>query len=296
MQEPLRLTSVLDSLAGKLESLTPEIRKAAVYVLENPNEIGVSSIRAVADQAGVKPNTLVRLSRIFGFEGYDDFRAPFRNDIRQGGNDFPDRARWLQSLSGADRQSELYAQMAAATLSNIEKTFSEINPATVKQAADAICAAERTFALGVGVGHMLARNFAYLAGMAIDGVRAIPNDANPPIDDIARAGKNDVLLALTFKPYRIEVVSAVRKAREKGMTIIGISDSPASPIIGASDFGFVVQSRTPQFFTSTVATAALLETLVAFVIADASPDVIEKIERFHAQRHAIGLYVDERSR
>ena len=110
---------------------------------------------------------------------------------------------------------------------------------------------------------------------------------------IARAGPGDVLLAITFKPYRSEVVEAVEVAREQGVTIIGISDSPASPIIAGSEHGFVVQTDTPQFFTSVFATGAMLETLMAFVIADASEDVIANIGRFHERRHALGIYRSE---
>lgn len=90
---------MLEDLATELEELTPELRKAASYVLENPNDVGVSSIREIADAAGVKPNTFVRMARSVGFEGYEDFRHPFREAIRSRGTDFPDRARWLQSLA-----------------------------------------------------------------------------------------------------------------------------------------------------------------------------------------------------
>jgi hypothetical protein len=36
-----------------------------------------------------------------------------------------------------------------------------------------------------------------------------------------------------------------------------------------------------------------LETLLAFVIADAPPDVVANIEKFHTRRHAMGLYQEE---
>ena len=101
---------------------------------------------------------------------------------------------------------------------------------------------------------------------------------------------------MTFKPYRTEVVDAVDIARSQGVTVIGISDSPASPIIAGSEHSFVVQSETPQFFPSTVATVGLLETLMAFVIADAKPKVIASIERFHERRHVLGIYQDDRRR
>jgi DNA-binding MurR/RpiR family transcriptional regulator len=77
----------------------------------------------------------------------------------------------------------------------------------------------------------------------------------------------DVLIAMTCRPYRTEVVETVEIAREQGMTVIGLSDSPASPIIRTADHGFVVAVDTPQFFPSSVSTIALLETLLSFVIA-----------------------------
>ena len=74
----------------------------------------------------------------------------------------------------------------------------------------------------------------------------------------------DVLIALTCKPYRSEVVEAVTIAREQGMKIVALSDSPASPIILEADHGFVVSVDTQQFFPSSVSIIALLETAAVF--------------------------------
>lgn len=283
--------NLLEALTSALPELTPETLKAATYVLENPNEIGVSSIREIATAAQVKPNTIVRMARSVGLDGYDDFRQPFREQIRQQSEvSFPDRARWLQSLSAGSGHGPLYIEMAAIAISNIEKTFSATDAETVKLAADAIVAARKTYVLGVGINHTLAQSFAYLADMALDTVHAIPRHGSLAIDDLARAGAQDVLLAMTFKPYRNDVLDAIKVAKQQGLTIIGISDSPASPLIHASDFAMVTETQTPQFFTSTFATSALLETLMAFVIADASPDVIANIESYHQRRHELGIY------
>ena len=56
---------------------------------------------------------------------------------------------------------------------------------------------------------------------------------------------------------------------------------------------FCVPTETAQFFTSTVALAALFETLMAFVIADARDEVVASIDRFHRRRHEIGVYWNE---
>lgn len=284
--------SVLDRLSAEWHTLTPEAQKAARYVLENPTDVGVSTVREIAEAANVKPNTFVRMARQIGFEGYDDFRAPFREAIRRGTVNFPERARWLQDIRKSGELGGLYADMVGAALRNIEETFAAIDAEDLKVAAEAIWASRQVFTLGVGVNNSNARNFTYLASTGMKQFHAIPRPGSTPVDDLAWADGQDVLIAMTCKPYRTEVIEAVRIAREQGMTVIALSDSPASPIILGADHGFVVGADTPQFFPSSVSTIALLETLLSFVIAVASDEIVERVEKFHRRRHQLGIYVE----
>lgn len=287
--------TILERLAGELSELTPEARKAATYVLENPRDVGVSTVREIAEAANVKPNTVVRMARQVGFEGYEDFRAPFREAIRRGAADFPDRARWLQDIRKSGDLGGLYADMVQGTLRNIEDTFAGITAEDLKAAAEAIWTSNNVFTLGVGVNNSSARNFTYLASTGMVRFHAIPRAGSNAIDDLAWANKDDVVIAITCRPYRTEVVEAVMRAREQGMRIIAISDSLASPIIRAADHGFVIACDTPQFFPSSVATIALLEMLLSFVISVASDEIVERVETFHKRRHQLGLYHAEQS-
>ncbi|UWQ50607.1 MurR/RpiR family transcriptional regulator [Leisingera caerulea] len=286
-------TAVLERLTEEWDALTPEAQKAARYVLENPADVGVSTVREIAEAANVKPNTFVRMARQVGFEGYEDFRAPFREAIRKGGVSFPDRARWLQDIGKSGELGGLYADMAAAAIRNVEETFSGINAATLEAAAHAIWDSRQVFTLGVGVNNANARNFTYLASTGMKQFNAIPRPGSTAVDDLAWADGQDVLIAMTCKPYRAEVIEAVRIAREQGVAVVGISDSPASPVILNADHGFVVAADTPQFFPSSVSTIALLETLLSFVIAVSSEEIVERVEKFHKRRHQLGLYAED---
>jgi len=281
---------ILERLAEELTDLTPEARKAATYVLENPRDVGVSTIREIADAADVKPNTFVRMARQVGFEGYDDFRDPFREAIRRGAADFPDRVRLLQDIQKSGDLGGLYADMVRSMLQNIEESFSQISAVQLEQAAQSIWNANNVFTLGVGVNSSNAQNFTYLASTGMVRFAAIPKAGSNPVDDLCWATDKDVLIAITCRPYRAEVVQAVEIAKAQGMTIVAISDSPASPVILNADHGFVISCETPQFFPSSVSIIALLETILSFVIAVASDEVVERVETFHKRRHQLGLY------
>ncbi|WP_171177283.1 MurR/RpiR family transcriptional regulator [Ruegeria sp. HKCCA4633] len=286
-------TGVLGRLSEELTLLTPEAQKAARYVLENPREVGVSTVREIAEAARVKPNTVVRMARQIGFEGYGDFREPFRDEIRRSDGSFPDRARWLQGIRRTGDLGELYADLLDSAIRNIEETFAEIDAEQLQSAAEVIWSARSVYTLGVGINNSSASNFTYLARTGMTDFHAIPRPGSTAIDDLAWADEKDVLIAITCHPYRTEVVEAVDIARKQGVTVIGISDSPASPIILSAQHSFIVSVDTPQFYPSSLSIIALLETLLSFVVAVSSDEIVERVEEFHIRRHQLGLYQEE---
>ncbi len=291
MSDPTTPTTILASLSAALDDLSPQVERAATYVLDNPGEIAVNSMRTLADAAGVKPNTLVRMARAVGFDGYEDFREPFRQYAAEGTLSFPDRARFLQTISQGGSHWSLVADMAGAAMANVEALFANLDADEIKAAADLIDDARRANICGVGTAKTLADNFAYVASMAVDNITAIPS-VGLAIDDVARMTTEDVLVAMTFSPYRAEIVEAVKLAEQRGIPVIAVTDSHGSPIIPMATHAFVVPNDSPLPFSSNVAATALLETLLAFVVAESPDDVATAIDAFHHNRRTAGIYHD----
>ncbi len=120
---------VLDRLAESYPDLSPQVRLAARRLLDQPGRVAVLSMRQLAEEAGVKPNTLVRLARAIGFEGYDDLRKPFREDAAGVGTSFTDKARWLQDIAEAEHHGYLLADLYSSSLSIVELVFEELETA-----------------------------------------------------------------------------------------------------------------------------------------------------------------------
>ena len=57
-----------------------------------------------------------------------------------------------------------------------------------------------------------------------------------------------------------------------------------------ADYKFITSSDTPNFFPSSIATVALLEALLSFVIAVSDEKIIDRVEKFHRRRHDLGIY------
>ena len=85
----------------------------------------------------------------------------------------------------------------------------------------------------------------------------------------------------------------MKVASDRSVKIIVITDSPSSPIFDPATHRFLVTNRNPRLFMSSVALTAFLDTLMAFVMADASPKVVSNVENFHRQRFEIGAYLPD---
>jgi DNA-binding MurR/RpiR family transcriptional regulator len=284
---------ILERIEAHYDAYSPKLRLAARHVLDHPDEIGLNSMRRVSADAGVAPNTLLRLVRDLGFEDYETFRTPFRERLRREIDRFPDQARWLQSLARGGRHAQLFSRMAESGLSNIEQLFAQVDPDEVRQAAELIDGARRVYVFGVGFSAALAHYFWYIAHMGAANFILVPQQGSLPIDDLVAIGPNDVLVTMTFAPYRKEVVELTRYAQEQGARVVAISDSRGAPIMRYAWHGFVTPMETAQFFPSLVAVTALLETLLAFVVADAEEQFVAEIERLHRVRHETGVYWEE---
>lgn len=284
----------LEVLQKILPDLSPQLRRAAAFVLSHPEKVALGTVRTIAAEADVHPNALIQLARQAGFDGYRSFREVFALHLKDGASQFRGRARALQARATEHAHETLYHDIGANTLQNLERLFSGNNPTALRQAGDAIRKADHAYILGVGVGYSLAHSFWYLAHMALPNVVQIPRPGNLPIDDLARIGRPDVLVAVNFHPYRSDVLAAAELARSRRATLVAITDDHLSPIAQVAHHVFVTPVESPQFFTSIVGAMALMETLLSFTVADADKKVLKAIEEFHRIRYDSGVYVEER--
>ncbi len=290
-QPPETANDVIAALTAAFPDLPPALQAAARYIIDNPREVGLRSMRTLASKASVHPNAYVRLARHIGFEGYDELRERFRDFLvadELGG--FKDRARWLQALASEGGSSAVLGEMAASIADNLEQGFQVQDVKTLEAITERILGAKHVFVLGMGSAYSLAYQFWYVARMAFGHISPIPRHGSLPIDDLALISEYDLLIALTFQPYRAEIMAAVRLARRRGAPVVGITDSLTSPLARESDEAIICPTSTPQFFQSHAAVTGLLEALIALLVARAGEEAQARIEAFHRERLEAGIY------
>jgi DNA-binding MurR/RpiR family transcriptional regulator len=287
---PQSQEEVIARLLADFDELPVQLQLSARYIIDHPHEVGLQSMRTLAANAEVQPNSFVRLARHLGFDGYDALRERFRDFVRGGIGSTPDRVRWLQQMDHKGGSTAIFGSMAEACLDNTEKMFAQQSVADLETAADLMINARRVYVLGLGLAYPLAYNFWYVARMGFDHFILTPRHGSLPSDDLIRVDERDCLVALTFQPYRRDTLAAVQRARKSGAKIIGITDSNAATLCREADIGLVAPTHTPQYFHSNSAVTALLESLCALLVVRGGETASKAVESFHAARWEENIY------
>lgn len=275
------LNDLLTEIQSVGENFPPELQKVARFVLENTDLVVYSSIRELATMARVKHSTMVRFAKANGFSTYSEFRSVFRPK-RYSGNGVS------LSLSSSPENRMMQGQNS----SNLEVFNTPEMNQMIKDATKIMMRAKTCFVLGVGVANAVARNFSYLARMIAPKFVSLPSGGDLPIDVLGRGTNKDVLVAMTFKPFRHEVIEAVKFAESIGIPMIAISDSPACPIMARAEIKFVIPSESPHFFPSMVPTTALFEIILGYLMTEIGDEELLNLRQFHNRRHSFGIYVE----
>lgn len=244
----------------------------------------------LAEKAGVKPNAFVRLAKALELETFEAFRRPFRDAARGEVVSFADRARWLQELGRGNGGDDLFAQMSGAVFSNVSFVLQTLDPVGLRAAAQVVVGARNCHLLALGSCYPALLEFFYVARMALSNIRMSAPTGGVLLDELVEVGPGDAVIVASYRPYRRETVMAARYAAERGARVIAITDGHSSPIAIDRDLSFIAPATTPQIFPSTLALLTVLETLLAFVVAEAGPDALTRVESFHRLRANRGLY------
>ena len=281
--------AALATIARRFPDLTPRLQRAARFIIDNPDQIAVRSMREIARRADVAPATMVRLARALDFADYDDLRDVFIRRVEAASTAHAPRA---QALQATERSGpKLVEHLAAAQAAAVRSAAANPEPAIVAFVRQ--LAAARTVAfLGLRASHAIAFHFAYVYGLLRDNGHLLDDRGGALRDHAARLSRGDALVAVSIAPYTRATVEAVEVAEKRGATILALTDSAVSPIARTARHILLFQTSGPSFFSTLIGALALAELLVARLAASGGRSVIARLERTDDALREAGAYWD----
>jgi DNA-binding MurR/RpiR family transcriptional regulator len=246
--------------------LPKRLRQAAAYALEHPDEFALGTASALARSAEVQASTLVRFAQTLGFGGFSELQEVFRARLRNRWPDYSERLRALhENAQDSGDPTHLlfgFADSAAASIArlrdNVERRELDRAVAVLARARTIHCLAQRR---SFCVAHYLTYALSQLGVPA----SLIDNVGGLGPEQMAEAGADDALIAISFSPYAPFTVDLAKRARRGGVPIVVITDSALSPLAGLADVRFEIVESDFGSFRSLSATFCLAMTLAVAV-------------------------------
>ena len=276
---------LVDSFSG----LTPELQKAARYILENPEDVGLNSMRTLAGDAGVKPATISRLSKSLGFTDYEQMRGPFRERLRTRVPGFSSRLQDVQKR-GADDTWSLFEDLRAQELLNVQNSLADEQYPVLVDAVDTLWSSRRIYVLGLRGAYAPAFLFHYAFQLFRDRCLLLDTTAGIFADQLRGIGEQDSMLVISFPPYTQLTIDAVDYAVDSGVKVVAITDSVVSPAAHAATHTIIAHNNSASFYHSFTAVLAVCHALITLLVAKSGGDSVKIVTEAEKQLSRISAY------
>lgn len=280
--------SIEDRIANHYADLSARLKDAADFVVGNPVDIATRSLRSVSAASGVSPATLSRLARALGYDSYEDLREQSRGAVGNRVVSFSEKAALLKAQAGS--RESILARQTAACVGNISDMARTVDQDRLEQAVKALDRARHVILFGAFGSTGIVEYLAYLANYFTTNWTLAGRMGASLGTSLASIGAGDVLLIVTKTPYANRAIVAAETARRQGAQTIVITDSHVCPAIKHASFHFIVPSDSPQFFSSYVATLALMETIAAMLVARSEKNPSERIREVDERNRSLGEF------
>ncbi|MBP1806667.1 MurR/RpiR family transcriptional regulator [Rubellimicrobium aerolatum] len=245
-------------------------QKVGLYLTQNPNDVGVLSVGAIAERCGIHASNLVRFAQALGFSGFKELQQLFRIRLTTAAPGFDARVRALEAeLGGREDRSELgfLRDLVVRDISSLQDLIADISAEQIAHAVTLMEKADTIYLMGQLRSVPVVELLRYVLTML--GKRTVLLDPGGGLaTHMARAARpTDLLLVVSFRFYATEVVNVAEETLSRGVPLVAISDSTLSPIAKGAAVLFAVPEHEYTFSRSLAAPMCLAQALAVALAA-----------------------------
>jgi DNA-binding MurR/RpiR family transcriptional regulator len=250
--------------------MSKSYQRIAVYLTQNPNDVAVLSVGAIAERCRVHASNVVRFAQALGYDGFKSLQVLFQRRLSTAAPGFEARIKALEDELGSrkDRsEAGFLRDLVVRDIASLQNLLLEIAETDLKKAVTLLEKAEVVYLIGQLRSAPVVDLLRYILTML--GKRCILLDPSGGLaTHMARAiRRSDLLLAVSFRFYATEVVNIVDACAERNVPIVAISDSTLSPLAKAADVLLAVPEHEYTFSRSLAAPMCLAQALTVALAA-----------------------------
>ncbi|MEM8649685.1 MAG: MurR/RpiR family transcriptional regulator [Pseudomonadota bacterium] len=282
-----------NALSKNFQELSPQLKQAARYILDNRADVATHSLRQIARRSGLTPPTFSRLARAVGFDGYENLKDVCRSELKRNSMTLAQRAFAMQDNPGdAEKGRGSFAERhAASSVENITQLIGKLDLEYLADIADKLSEAKKVILVGALSSRAILEYLHHMMSIANPGWTVMTDSQHSSSSLLSEIDDETVILVVSIQPYIRRTVQIAELTSGYGASVISITDDISSPVLKHSSHSILVPTDSPQFFPSYVAVLTLLEILTGMVVRRWGDEANKRIDSVEKTAHAIGDYI-----
>jgi len=263
---PRDFESLRAAIVEMRATLPKRLMQVAGYALERPDDMAFGTTASIAQAAQVQPSTLVRFAQHFGFDGFSGLQQLFRERLRERNGSYEDRLRHLESGGMAETEGvAILNGFVAAGHDSLDALANTIDTAALERAITILAHAETIYLIARRRSFPIVTYMAYAFGKLKVPCRVVSTAIGNDDDLLAQASAADAAFAVSFSPYAAESAAQAQALSERGIAVVGLTDSALSPLAGSAAVWFELVEADHAGFRSLSASMAFAMALTVGV-------------------------------
>ena len=244
----------------KNKHLTKGQRKIAEYFIANEYLISQKSLLEIAKEIGISDASVIRFTRILGYDGYADLKNDLNDKMveQMNGMSLGERFGVNKTLYSYEDSKNTFLELMK---NNIENSLNQNKIESYNEVIDLLVKSKRKCIVGFrgckGVALQFARNLRFV----LDDVEELIEDSPDAACVLQSLKKDDFILFFSFVRYYKMDVAISEFAKKNGIKICVITDNIISPVVKNADIVLKVNTENISFINSTTSAICMSEFL-----------------------------------
>ncbi|WP_244308870.1 MurR/RpiR family transcriptional regulator [Pseudomonas duriflava] len=262
---PDSVEALQKSIAAEYESLPRQLKRVATYMSQQSDRVMVDRISDIARQCEVHPSAIVRFSQRFGFKGFSEMQALFREAYTHKATPIQNYQQRIRRMIANKSQMatgvDLAQECISATRSGLDRLAEELDDKAFEKAVGLLVNAENIYVVGVRRSFAVAHYFVYNLQHTNKRIHLVSGLGGSYREQMRSVSSNDLVVAISFTPYGKESQQCVRIAQHNQAKTLIITDSQLSPLAKRANALLLVNEGSAFAFRSLSATLCLCQAL-----------------------------------
>ena len=258
-------------------NLSPKKRVVADFILNDYKSLFLTNAKELAQTCGVSEPTVMRFVMDLGFNGFGEFEQYVKGLLHI---ELTSVERLLKTSQTAQQTTTLEAYVRN-TVGNLENMVNTVSAQEVEHVARTLHASPSVLVAGYRASAVLASYFGYLLRKVRSGVQVDTAYLPDTLDQIAAGGSSMALFLIAFPRYPRRAIELIEYAKYYDVQIIGLSDTPKSPIVTLADHFLIIDMEGLSFvdpFSHVITFLGALIHEIAFIDKAATVKRLSRIE------------------